>query len=83
MAVCIEPLGESVGGNSDGERHCPLSFSVFLFSVGLFSLCCPSLAVLPPCLSVRLIGASGSGFYSWVRGARIGLTTGIGLLDEF
>ena len=30
-----------------------------------------------------LIAVSGFVIYSWVRGARIGLTTDIGLLEEF
>jgi len=41
-----------------------------------------SLFSLLVCLLV-FFGASGFGFYSWVRGARIGLTTDIGLLEEF
>ena len=41
-----------------------------------------SLVSLFFCLLV-FFGASGFGFYFWVRGARIGLTTDIGLLEEF
>ena len=37
----------------------------------------------PVCLSVLFLLCPGFGFYFWVRGARFGVTTDIGLLEEF
>ena len=66
-----------------GGRHCPLAYSAFLHtefrSTVLLSLMFPTFA----CFLVLCFVAPGFGFYFWVRGARSGLTTEIGLLEEF
>ena len=62
------------------EGATALSLSRLFFVEGfvllLLSRCSLSLSVCP-----SFFGASGFGFYFWVRGARIGLTTEIGLLE--
>ena len=54
-----------------------------LFVVRGFLYTAP-LPLLPACLSTRpFFLCPEFGFYYWVRGARFGVTTDIGLLEEF
>ena len=67
----------------EGCATTALSLSRFFFVEPLVYTAPLSLFSLLVCLLVFFGAASGFGFYSWVRGARIGLTTDIGLLEEF
>ena len=69
-----------------GEGATALSLARLFFMRGFVVL--PLYRCSPPvwytvCLSALFLLCPGFGFYFWVRGARFGVTTDIGLLEEF